>query len=77
MTTFSLPRPRSARPAVMLDLGPVLVSDLPPAAPIRPSLASRLREELEARRDARQFERTLAMAGQSEAGDLLAIRRRD
>ena len=77
MTTFSLPRPRSAHPALLLDLGPVLVSDLPPAAPLRPSLASRLREELEARRELRQFERSLALASTSEAGDLLAIRRRD
>ncbi len=80
MTTTALrvPRPRSATPTgdTLALLGPVLVSDLPPAAPARPGLWSRVRDELAERRDRRAFEAALSSARGSECGDLLAAQRR-
>lgn len=62
------------------DLGPVLVSDLPAPralqAETRTGLLARVREDLSARREARQFERALRSADHSEAHDLYALRRR-
>jgi hypothetical protein len=62
----------------MDTLGPVLVSELPASSvPARPSLLTRLREDLTARREARSFERAIRFAGPSEHRDLMAMRRRD
>ena len=59
-------------------LAPVQVSELPAATlPVRPSLLTRLRTELAARREVRCFELATRFASPSEFGDLLAARRRD
>lgn len=57
------------------DLGPVLVSDLPPVAP-SPTLWQRLRGTLHARLEERRFERALRAASHAEHADLLAAARR-
>lgn len=77
MSTYTLTTRRRTAVTSGLDLGPVLVSELPPAPPARPSFWSRLRDELLARRDTRSFERAVQYAGPAEYGDLLAARRRD
>lgn len=63
-----------------IDLGPLLVSDLPPAVAPQPTLLSRLldavRADLAARRESRAFYRAVRTAGHDEAGDLMALRRR-
>jgi hypothetical protein len=56
--------------------GPALVSELPPATPARPSLLSRVRDELTARRAARELDRALRSVAHNEQGDLLALARR-
>ncbi len=58
------------------DLGPILVSELPPTLATRPSLFARLRADLTASRNGRSFERAVRSAGHNEQGDLLAARRR-
>lgn len=58
------------------QLGPVLVSDLPPVRAVRLNLAARVREALTARLQERAFERALRTAGPAEHGDLLALARR-
>ena len=61
------------------DLGPVLVSELP-AAPVvaRTGLLARLRDELTARREHREFLRAVnGSTSCDEVGDLWAARRRD
>ena len=57
------------------QVGPVLVSDLPPVAP-RPTLSERVRAAVRVRVWERRFERALRHASHSEAGDLLAAARR-
>jgi hypothetical protein len=57
------------------QVGPVLVSDLPPAA-YQPTLVERLRAAFQVRVWERRFERALRHASHSEAGDLLAAARR-
>ena len=57
------------------QVGPVLVSELPPAA-YQPSLLERVRAGFRVRVWERRFERALRHASHSEAGDLLAIARR-
>ena len=64
------------RPMSFADFGPVLVSELPPAAPVAPSLWARLREDLALRREARAFERDTRLVSPNEYSDLLALRRR-
>lgn len=59
------------------DLGPLLVSELPPALPARASLLARMMVDLSARREVRSFERAIRDVGHNEYGDLLAARRRD
>jgi hypothetical protein len=59
-----------------LDIGPVLVSELPPPLPVRPSAFARYRAELAARREVRAFERAARNVGHAEYADLIAIRRR-
>lgn len=66
----------TVRTASFAELGPLLVSELPPAAAVSPSLWSRLRARLTARREARAFERAIRCASPNEHGDLLAARRR-
>ena len=62
------------------DMGPALVSDLPATRSLpratRTGLLARVREDLVARREDRQFERALRRADHNEAGDLYAVRRR-
>lgn len=62
-----------------LTIEPVLVSEIPAVAvpPSRPSLWTRLREDLATRRDCRSFERAIRNADVNEAHDLFAARRRD
>lgn len=58
------------------QLGPVLVSDLPPVGPSRPSLLGRLRTALARRLEEYSFERALRTAGPGEHSDLIAAHRR-
>lgn len=62
------------------QLGPVLVSDLPPVRTVRLTLsakaAARVRRAVTARLAERAFERALRTAGPSEHGDLIAVSRR-
>lgn len=78
---------RGVRPAARADsgcmstytleqLGPVLVSDLPPVGPIRPGLLGRLRAALAHRLEEYSFERALRAAGPGEHSDLIAAHRR-
>jgi hypothetical protein len=57
------------------ELGPVLVSDLPPV-PARPHPLSALRRRVATRWEERRFERALRQAGPAEQSDLLALARR-
>ena len=59
-----------------VELGPVLVSDLPPA-PVRPRPLQALRALLVARRQERAFERAIREVGHAQHSELLAISRRD
>lgn len=59
-----------------VELGPVLVSELPPVA-ARPRLLQALRARIAVRWDERRFERALRQAGPAEHNDLLALARRD
>ena len=58
------------------QLGPVLVSDLPPVGPSRPALFSRLRSAISLRLAERRFEAALRHAAPGEHSDLLAAARR-
>lgn len=58
------------------SLGPVLVSELPPAGVQRHGIVARLRAELQQRRTERAFERALREADPAQAGDLYALNRR-
>jgi hypothetical protein len=58
------------------QLGPVLVSELPPVAPV-PTLWARVRTFVEARVAEARFERALRLASPAEHTDLLAAARRD
>ena len=57
------------------QLGPVLVSELPPAAHV-PTAWERLRTVVVARVAARRFEKALRFASPGEHSDLLAASRR-
>lgn len=58
------------------QLGPVLVSDLPPLGPVRPGRFGRLRTALARRLGEYSFERALRTAGPGEHSDLIAAQRR-
>jgi hypothetical protein len=58
------------------QLGPVLVSELPPVRTVRLTLAARVRETVTSRLHERAFERALRSAGPAEQSDLLALSRR-
>lgn len=58
------------------EQGVALVSELPAAGAPRLSLLARLRSELTARRQAREFELAYRNAGWNERGDLAALARR-
>ncbi|HUR13197.1 MAG TPA: hypothetical protein VM097_01760 [Mycobacteriales bacterium] len=58
------------------QLGPVLVSELPPVGPLRPGLVSRLCTVAKHRSEERRFERALRVAAPGEHSDLIAAARR-
>ena len=58
------------------QLGPVLVSELPPAGPLRPGLVARLRSRARRRVEERRFELALRIAAPAERSDLVAVARR-
>jgi hypothetical protein len=58
------------------QLGPILVSDLPPVRAVRLTLAARVRDAVTSRLHERAFEHALRGAAPSEHGDLLALSRR-
>jgi hypothetical protein len=58
------------------QLGPVLVSELPPVRAVRLTLAARVRDALSDRLQERAFERALHSAGHAESSDLIALSRR-
>jgi hypothetical protein len=58
------------------SLGPVLVSELPPAGEQRHGIVARLRADLGRRRVERAFERALREADPGMASDLYALNRR-
>lgn len=58
------------------QLGPFLVSELPPVRHLPLTLAARARHALTTRFQERAFERTLRHAGHAELGDLIAASRR-
>jgi hypothetical protein len=58
------------------QLGPVLVSELPPVPPV-PTYWARVRTTFAARVAERRFERALRVASPGEHTDLLAVARRD
>jgi hypothetical protein len=58
------------------ELGPVLVSDLPPVGPLRPGLLARLAGNVRLRLQERRFEQALRAAAPGEHSDLLAAARR-
>jgi hypothetical protein len=76
-TSVHLPFARKAGRPTVADLGPVLVSELPPVGAQAPGLMARVKDELAARRSMRSFERAVRNAGHSEQHDLLALGRRD
>jgi hypothetical protein len=75
-TTVRIPSVRRSPRASVADLGPVLVSDLPPVAAVPAGLLARLKDDLLARRQARTFERAIRNAGHAERHDLYALGRR-
>lgn len=62
--------------STMEQMGPVLVSDLPPLRTVPSSLAARLIQAVRHRLQGRAFERALGSAGHNELSDLLAQSRR-
>jgi hypothetical protein len=58
------------------QLGPVLVSELPPVGPSRPGLISRWCSAARQRADEVRFERALRVATPGEHSDLVAAARR-
>lgn len=58
------------------QLGPMLVSELPPVRAVRLTVATRVRESVTSRLHERAFERALRNAGPAEHSDLLALSRR-
>ena len=58
------------------ELGPVLVSELPPAGPARPGVLSRWCSAARRHADERRFERALRSATPHEQSDLIAAARR-
>jgi hypothetical protein len=59
-----------------LELGPVLVSELPPV-PARPRLLQSVLAAITARREERAFERAVRELGHAQQSELLAMSRRD
>lgn len=58
------------------QLGPVLVSELPPVGALRQGLVARLRSRVHDRVEERRFELALRSAAPAEHSDLLAAARR-
>lgn len=58
------------------QLGPVLVSELPPVGPRPPGLVARLRSQARHRLEERTFELALRSAVPAEHTDLIAVSRR-